>query len=202
MRRLQRDGFTIIELLIVIVVIAILAAITVVAYNGMQQRARISAIGQEAAAWDKTIRMYQAATGEWPSHETRGGVCLNSHDETEDYCVAGGHVGAQHEPAFIDRLSEYAQVSGSVEPHVACRARGAANDLFACYAGFVYSNHRDPAFMAYAIPGDTCPVGSPEPPQGNEGEWPIEAFSVSVSEGPTSWENPDLDSRICSVVYR
>ncbi|VXB67549.1 prepilin-type N-terminal cleavage/methylation domain-containing protein [Frigoribacterium sp. 9N] len=36
-------GFTIVELLIVIVVVAILAAITAVAYNGIQNRARASA---------------------------------------------------------------------------------------------------------------------------------------------------------------
>ncbi|MDT4867500.1 type II secretion system protein G [compost metagenome] len=36
----KQSGFTIVELLIVIVVIGILAAITVVAYNGIQQRAR------------------------------------------------------------------------------------------------------------------------------------------------------------------
>ncbi|MBC7512702.1 prepilin-type N-terminal cleavage/methylation domain-containing protein [Candidatus Saccharibacteria bacterium] len=33
-------GFTIVELLIAIVVIAILAAISIVAYNGVQQRAK------------------------------------------------------------------------------------------------------------------------------------------------------------------
>ena len=37
-------GFTIVELLIVIVVIGILAAITVVAYTGIQQRARVAVL--------------------------------------------------------------------------------------------------------------------------------------------------------------
>lgn len=41
-KRFRQPGFTIVELLIVIVVIAILAAITIVAYNGIQQRARDS----------------------------------------------------------------------------------------------------------------------------------------------------------------
>ena len=42
-------GFTIVELLIVIVIIAILAAITIVAYNGIQQRARDSAAAGAAS---------------------------------------------------------------------------------------------------------------------------------------------------------
>lgn len=40
--RPKQTGFTIVELLIVIVVIGILAAITVVAYNGVQEQARHS----------------------------------------------------------------------------------------------------------------------------------------------------------------
>ena len=39
----RRRGFTIVELLIVVVVIAILAAITIVAYNGINDRAKASA---------------------------------------------------------------------------------------------------------------------------------------------------------------
>lgn len=38
----DKSGFTIVELLIVVVVIAILAAITIVAYNGIQNRAKKS----------------------------------------------------------------------------------------------------------------------------------------------------------------
>jgi prepilin-type N-terminal cleavage/methylation domain-containing protein len=47
-RHWRKRGFTIVELLIVFVVIAILAAITAVAYSGIQDRARTS-IAQTAA---------------------------------------------------------------------------------------------------------------------------------------------------------
>jgi len=53
--RKTRSGFTIVELLIVIVVIAILAAITVAAYNGIQQRARQSKIQSDLATIQKAI---------------------------------------------------------------------------------------------------------------------------------------------------
>lgn len=45
----NKQGFTIVELLIVIVVIAILAAISIVAYTGIQNRAKASS-GQTAAS--------------------------------------------------------------------------------------------------------------------------------------------------------
>lgn len=48
-------GFTIVELLIVIVVIAILAAISIVAYNGIQERARTSANQYELAQIEREI---------------------------------------------------------------------------------------------------------------------------------------------------
>ncbi len=62
------SGFTIVELLIVIVVIAILAAISVVAYNGMQQRARNNQTIQAAASWLKAMKLYEADRGEAPHH--------------------------------------------------------------------------------------------------------------------------------------
>lgn len=58
-----RRGFTIVELLIVIVVIAILAAISVVAYNGTQHRARSTAFADAILSSDKAFKLQR--TGEW-----------------------------------------------------------------------------------------------------------------------------------------
>jgi general secretion pathway protein G len=63
----KSKGFTIVELLIVIVVIGILAAITIVAYNGIQVRARdtdrVSDIGQIR----KKLEVYRAFNDSYPA---------------------------------------------------------------------------------------------------------------------------------------
>lgn len=57
LKQTKNRGFTIVELLIVIVVIAILAAITIVAYNGVQNRAKSSA-GQSLA--NTVVKKFEA----------------------------------------------------------------------------------------------------------------------------------------------
>lgn len=56
-------GFTIVELLIVIVVIAILAAISVVAYTGIQNRANDSRRANDLANIEKALRAYETIYG-------------------------------------------------------------------------------------------------------------------------------------------
>lgn len=60
----NQSGFTIVELLIVIVVIAILAAITIVAFNGIQDRARNSSIQTDLTNFAKKIEMAKIDTAD------------------------------------------------------------------------------------------------------------------------------------------
>jgi len=61
------SGFTIVELLIVIVVIGILAAITIVAYNGIQQRGRDSRMYNDLSNASKQLEVYNIDNGSYPS---------------------------------------------------------------------------------------------------------------------------------------
>lgn len=60
---IKQRGFTLVELLIVI---AILAAISIVAYNGIQQRARDAQRTQDIATIYKALEMYYAENNEYP----------------------------------------------------------------------------------------------------------------------------------------
>lgn len=63
----SKSGFTIVELLIVIVVLAILAAISIVAYNGVQERARNAQREQDIKTIAKALEMYYLDEGAYPS---------------------------------------------------------------------------------------------------------------------------------------
>ena len=59
----RHRGFTIVELLIVVVVIAILAAISIVAFNGIQARAKLVQQTAELDRIGKAIQLWSAETG-------------------------------------------------------------------------------------------------------------------------------------------
>ncbi|HEU0266825.1 MAG TPA: type II secretion system protein [Candidatus Saccharimonadaceae bacterium] len=67
----RSEGFTLVELLIVIVVIGILAAITLVAYNGVQQKAHTASAQSAASEVVKKASIYATENnGSFPADYT------------------------------------------------------------------------------------------------------------------------------------
>jgi prepilin-type N-terminal cleavage/methylation domain-containing protein len=97
-------GFTIVELLIVIVVIGILAAITVVAYNGIQNRAKASSASSAATQAAKKIALYQADTSTYPltgNLNTAGvsndnGITYQYTSDGSSYCLTASVSGVSY----------------------------------------------------------------------------------------------------------
>ena len=63
----NRSGFTIVELLVVIVVIGILATITVVSYTGISNKANIAVMQSDLSNSSNQLKMYQATYGSYPT---------------------------------------------------------------------------------------------------------------------------------------
>lgn len=76
----NKTGFTIVELLIVIVVIAILAAITIVAYNGIQNRAKVNRATTELRSLEKAILVARNNQGK-NLYDITGSNCTRCSDQ-------------------------------------------------------------------------------------------------------------------------
>lgn len=110
----RSTGFTIVELLVVIVVIAILAAISVVAYNGIRERAEAAAITTQVNQYAKIMEMYIVQNGRAPFANWR---CLGdattlpaANGYAENYCFKPSNSGtvtsdfAPADPALMQEL--------------------------------------------------------------------------------------------------
>lgn len=112
-KQTKARGFTIVELLIVIVVIAILAAITIVAYNGIQNRAKASSA---QAAANTVIKKAEAANAVATGYPTTTGGFAAQSDSTlvGSGLTLGAIASAPTNPATVEYLpctSAGAQVS-------------------------------------------------------------------------------------------
>lgn len=64
----NKGGFTIVELLIVIVIIGILVGVVIVTHNGIQQRAQATAVTDAISKYKRSIKAYatSASYSIWP----------------------------------------------------------------------------------------------------------------------------------------
>ena len=82
--QIRNIGFTIVELLVVIVVIGVLAAITIISYTGISQRATISSIQSDLTNSSQQIKLFQVDNSNYPNSITdcptpaAGNMCLKA----------------------------------------------------------------------------------------------------------------------------
>ena len=139
-------GFTIVELLIVIVVIAILAAITIVAYNGVQNRAKAvsgqslaNTILKKAEAFNTINSSYASYCQLVTNSNTPTGAAPAAGTVGAGTCVAGGtNAGAEPKidnvsaltpatSAAASALSSAIAANGTVVSYWLCGASTGAN---------------------------------------------------------------------------
>jgi len=105
MRLYTRNGFTIVELLIVIVVIGVLASVTVVAFNGVQKKAYVTTVNDGGIKISKVLAAYYVANGAFPTTGIR--PCIG---EIENYPAqdnfAAGECSISSTPPYSSGLSE------------------------------------------------------------------------------------------------
>ena len=114
--KISKSGFTIVELLIVIVVIGILAAITIVAYNGIQLRSKNSARASEVASASKLLELYKASKGDYP-----GVASVVSSGVDKKFCIGTNFPGnvcdsssvSSTDTTFTDKLATLGNVPSS-----------------------------------------------------------------------------------------
>src|SRR5271156_2019871 len=73
MRRKIQSGFTLIELMIVVAIIGILAAIAIPAYQNYTIRAQVTEGLTLGDGWKTAIAEYYANTGNWPAQGNLAG---------------------------------------------------------------------------------------------------------------------------------
>ena len=102
-------GFTLVELLIVIVIIAILAAISIVAYNGIQQRARDSAAAEAASQLSTKVEAWNSIVGTYPTDTQVRSENLATVPTTVDDDLTEAKI----DPALADKISDNATASAT-----------------------------------------------------------------------------------------
>ncbi len=118
--RVAQKGFTIVELLIVIVVVAILATISVVAYSGVQGRAQNIKTMSAVREWSQALQMYKADNDDYPTMVSCLGAGygkgFSGNDATGGECrqdsSTGGYVTVN--TTFMNLMTQY--IKGAPTP--------------------------------------------------------------------------------------
>ena len=141
-------GFTIVELLIVIVVIAILAALSVVAYTNIQTRAKNTTKASAVQQAVKLIQLYKTSEGVYPRSAAGGEFCLTTDNACTNY--AGTANGAAN-TALMNELKEFGVPSAQSGDIVA--SGGRYGIVYNYLASRTLSSQPNPALVMFFLDG-------------------------------------------------
>lgn len=166
----RKLGFTIVELLVVIVVIAILAAVSVVAYGGIQTRAENAKTLAGIDQFGKALQMYKVHNnGNYPL--TGGGFqygciaesgnCGNTDGTINSECVGLGASGISVtlNNAIKTVVNSIPAVSDQT---IKCENKNVKGAMYVVYGNLFGGNDRN-AYVLYFLKGDQrcgTPAGS------------------------------------------
>lgn len=129
-------GFTIVELLIVIVVIGILAAITIVAYTGIQKQAAASVLKSDIKSAQTQLGIAKVEDGSFPANEDNltfsAGTSPEYTSDATTYCLTVSSAAAQTS-FYLDSAAGEIQ-EGTCDNHDGYTGGGVAST---CPAGFI-----------------------------------------------------------------
>lgn len=105
-----QKGFTLVELLIVVIILAILAAIVVPQFASSTDDAKLSSLDNTLANMRSAIDLYYQQHGEYPGDLTAvpGAACPNSGTAG----IGTGGAGAQGVTALLEQMSMYTDKDG------------------------------------------------------------------------------------------
>lgn len=189
MMRKTISGFTIVELLIVIVVVAILAAISIVAYNGIQDRAEASKTVTAVKAYKEALTMYRLDHGEYP---VTGALCLGDQftaftGQSISACRnSTSIIGNTSNDSARNLLKPY--LGGSLPmPSVKFLHDSTSREYVGAHfygSSYDYTLDNEPVVtIEYYVKGNTCPVGPVYAATPPDFESPSITQSQALSDG-------------------
>ncbi len=123
-RQSIQKGFTLVELLIVVIILAILAAIVVPQFSATTEDAKLAAVDSTLANMRSAIDLYFQQHGEYPGDLT----AVPSAACTGTPGAGTGGAGAQGQAALLQQLSNFTDLQGG-----ACSISDATNHKFGPY---------------------------------------------------------------------
>jgi prepilin-type N-terminal cleavage/methylation domain-containing protein len=163
----NKSGFTIVELLIVIVVIAVLAAISIVAYTGVQQKTRTSAVSSALSQANKKLATYMVENNSYPPDLTTINIndtssmsyqySVNNSANPATYCITATNGNISYKASSASTTPTSGGCAGHGTGGVAAVTNLSTNPSFETNLGGGYSSYNS-APLATLTTG--CYLGS------------------------------------------